>query len=146
MTNPVIESRRLERPALHDETVDVKAVVGDLLDHLNNGLDAASADTYDDMFADDILWGSPKGQVLQGFAPLNAVHRQLMSAQVAPESTFERAAVVAPAPGIVVAQIGRHARDGGFSEMAMYVLVERDGQWWVAGAQNTPIVDTLPAR
>ena len=26
---------------------------------------------------------------------------------------------------------------GGFSEMAMYVLVRRDGQWWLAAGQNT---------
>jgi len=27
----------------------------------------------------------------------------------------------------------------GFSEMALYTLVERDGRWWLAAAQNTPI-------
>ncbi|NDZ97375.1 hypothetical protein G3I13_22705 [Streptomyces sp. SID6673] len=146
MTNSVIESGRESRPALHDESVDVGTVVGELLDHLHGGLDGASADTYDDMFADDILWGTPKGQVLKGFAPLNAIHRQLVPAKVAPESRFEAAQAIAPAPGVVVAQVGRHAIDGGFSEMAMYVLVERAGRWWVAGAQNTPIVDTLPTR
>ena len=49
-------------------------------------------------------------------------------------------AVVAPAPGIALAHIRRQAlTDGGFSEMALYVLVERDGHWWLAAAQNTPI-------
>jgi hypothetical protein len=28
---------------------------------------------------------------------------------------------------------------GAFSEMAMYVLVRRAGDWWLAGGQNTPI-------
>lgn len=29
-----------------------------------------------------------------------------------------------------------------FSEMAMYVLVRRDGMWWLAAGQNTPIRPT----
>jgi hypothetical protein len=41
---------------------------------------------------------------------------------------------------VAIAQIRRSAEEAdGFSEMAMYVLVERDGDWWLAGAQNTPI-------
>ncbi|MET9022525.1 hypothetical protein ABZV93_21350 [Actinopolymorpha sp. NPDC004070] len=31
-----------------------------------------------------------------------------------------------------------------FSEMAMYVLVERDGRRWLAGGQNTPIGQAPP--
>jgi len=29
--------------------------------------------------------------------------------------------------------------DRPFSEMAMYVLVRREGQWWLAAGQNTPM-------
>jgi len=29
---------------------------------------------------------------------------------------------------------------GGFSEMALYVLVRRGGDWWLAAGHNTPIV------
>ena len=47
----------------------------------------------------------------------------------------------APAPGVVVAQIRRRAvAEGAFSELALYALVEREGSWWLAAAQNTPIV------
>ncbi|WP_217451584.1 hypothetical protein [Candidatus Frankia nodulisporulans] len=52
----------------------------------------------------------------------------------------------APAPGVAIAHIRRRANDAsGFSEMALYTLVERDGQWWLAAAQNTPIA-APPAR
>ena len=32
-------------------------------------------------------------------------------------------------------------KDKRFSEMAMYVLVERGGQWWLAAGQNTPVAE-----
>ncbi len=119
-------------PRAHD-------AVAALATALQHGLDASDADAYDAMLADDVLWGSPKGVTLQGFSRLNAIHRDLMPRQVAPESEFRVDRMVSPAIGVVVAQIGRHAVDGGFSEMAMYTLVERDGRWWVVGGQNTPI-------
>jgi hypothetical protein len=28
---------------------------------------------------------------------------------------------------------------GPFSEMALYVLVKRNGTWWLAAGQNTPV-------
>jgi hypothetical protein len=35
-----------------------------------------------------------------------------------------------------------------FSELAMYVLVRREGKWWLAAGQNTPIRPggAVPAR
>ncbi|MBJ7289677.1 SgcJ/EcaC family oxidoreductase [Williamsia sp.] len=132
-----------DRPAL-DTGRDHDAVAG-LLEHLQHGHDTGNADTYDLTFADDVLWGSPKGEVLNGFEALNAIHRSFMHGTPAePRSVFELAQVVAPSAGVVVAQIARRAITGGLSEMAMYVLVERDGQWWVAAGQNTPIADVLP--
>jgi hypothetical protein len=66
-------------------------------------------------------------------------------------------AVLAPAPGVAVAQVRRAALGedgqpvppgddftGAFSEMALYVLVRRGGTWWLAAGQNTPIRSTTP--
>jgi hypothetical protein len=33
-----------------------------------------------------------------------------------------------------------------FAAMAMYVLVRRDGEWWLAAGQNTPIRPAGPLR
>lgn len=134
-----------DRPTLDCD--DHRDAVERLVDHLQRGLDTADADTYDLTFADDILWGSPKGQVLRGFERLNAIHhaQQGGSAPAAPPSVFEVAQVSAPTDDVVIAQIRRRAIHGGFSEMAMYVLVRCDGRWWVAAGQNTPITDRLPA-
>jgi hypothetical protein len=60
--------------------------------------------------------------------------------------------VLAVSSDVVIAHIARIALGPGghqlpptadphqpFSEMAMYVLVRRSGQWWLAAGQNTPI-------
>ncbi|MUL85692.1 DUF4440 domain-containing protein [Mycobacterium sp. CBMA247] len=134
-----------QRPNLDDATADGAQAVRDLIDHLQRGGDTGNADVYDGMFAADILWGTPKGMVLKGYSNLNPIHRRMMSGPpVVPASRFEPAQVICPAPGVVVAQIRRSALDDGFSEMAMYVLVRHGEKWWVAAAQNTPVVDALP--
>ncbi|MGW4365737.1 SgcJ/EcaC family oxidoreductase [Nocardia takedensis] len=130
------------RPVLHDPSAESEASAqARALAHvLQTGLDAEDADRYDSRFAADILWGSPKGATVSGYDSLNAIHRELMSARVAPRSRFEVVSARTPAPGVVVTQIRRRALDPeGFSELAMYVLVEREGRWWLAAAQNTPV-------
>jgi hypothetical protein len=135
----------LDRPALDQPSVDTDAAVNALLHTLQRGYDIGHADVYDEPFAEDILWGTPKGQVVHGFAHLNAIHRQMMGGKaVTPASRFEIVQTTSPAPGVVVTQIRRRALNGEFSEMAMYVLAKRAGRWWVAGAQNTPVSDALP--
>jgi hypothetical protein len=50
---------------------------------------------------------------------------------------------MSPRPDVVIAHVRRddlsRGPHGRFSEMALYVLVEHDGQWWLAAGQNTPI-------
>ena len=65
-------------------------------------------------------------------------------------SRYQTENVMAPAPDLAIALVRRVAlnTDGQpipvddatvFSEMARYVLVRRDGKWWLAAGQNTPI-------
>jgi len=133
------------RPILHLPSDEGAAAVERLLHHLQRGFDIGDADVYDGMFAGDVLWGTPKGLVLEGYDVLNPIHHRMMGGTpVEPASRFELAQLVEPATGVVVAQIGRTALNGGFSEMAMYVLVKRGDLWWLAAGQNTPVVDQLP--
>ena len=139
-----IDNDRTLRPTL--DSGEHRDAIADLIDHLQRGHDTGDADTYDGVFVGDVLWGSPKGRVLQGFASLNAIHRtQLTGTPASPASVFELAQASAPTDDVVIAQIHRRAINGAFSEMAMYVLVRRDGMWWLAAGQNTPITDVLPA-
>jgi len=79
---------------------------------------------------------------LTGIDRLSEAHRSLMASGAAPASRYELVALSAPVPEVVIAHVRRSARaGGGFSEMALYVLVAREGQWWLAAGQNTPIAD-----
>jgi hypothetical protein len=145
------------------------AAVTQLISTLQAGWDASSADTFDHHFAADIAWGSPYGQTISGFENLYQIHSSIMGRGTLPASRYEVVNVLAPVEGVVVAHVRRQAlysaerndreeestgemkdggetkREGGFSEMAMYVLVERDGEWWVAAGQNT-VVGKPPSR
>ncbi|MFB9838197.1 SgcJ/EcaC family oxidoreductase [Actinoallomurus acaciae] len=139
-----------ERPRLHSpvDAAEASAAVERLIETLQGGGDTTDADEYDRMFADDILWGSPYGRTLAGYEQLNEIHHTLMAKSVAPPSRFEPVQVLAPAPDVTIAHIRRRALpDGtgepGFSEMAMYVLIKRNGTWWLAAGQNTPIADPV---
>jgi uncharacterized protein (TIGR02246 family) len=142
------------RPALstnHEWLRAAREAVDDLVAELQAGLDALDADIYNAHFANDVLWGSPYGATVVGYDTLHAIHEKLHAQAVAgPKSRYETVHVSAPAPDVAVAHVRRVALDADgrpvpiddaavFSEMAMYVLVRRDGQWWLAAGQNTMI-------
>jgi PPOX class F420-dependent enzyme/OxyR family protein/uncharacterized protein (TIGR02246 family) len=127
--------------------------VADLVGQLQAGWDQHDADITNAHFADDILWGGPFGATLEGYEQLHAIHVRLkQQGRGGHWSRYEVVRVLAPAPDVAVAQVRRVALDpaghpleptsdisGPFSEMALYVLVRREGTWWLAAGQNTLI-------
>ncbi|NVH73201.1 SgcJ/EcaC family oxidoreductase [Paraburkholderia sp. JPY432] len=144
------------RPTLSADasaTRQASDAVARLVEELQAGWDQHDADLSNRHFAADIIWGSPFGASVRGYAELHPIHARLKrSGKGGNGSRFEIVGVLAPAPDVAVAQVRRVAlRPDGqvaepsddlaapFSEMALYVLVRRDGVWWVAAGQNTPI-------
>lgn len=145
------------RPALElgdGAAIDADRAARALAAELQAGRDANDAGVFNRHFAADIMWGSPLGATVSGYDELHAIHTTLARAHRGGESSrYEVVRVLAPAPGVAVAQIRRTALDdarrpvepssdltGAFSEMAMYVLVRRGGTWWLAAGQNTPVL------
>lgn len=120
---------------------------------LQSGIETADAEAYNAQFSDDVMWGSPYGATVNGYDTLHSIHRGMFGSGVAvagPRSRYETVHVMAPTQDVAIAHVRRVAltADGEqipidnisvFSEMAMYVLVRRDGTWWLAAGQNTPI-------
>jgi uncharacterized protein (TIGR02246 family) len=146
----------MTRPSLSDDPDRLRAAhdaVDDFVTELQAGIDSGDAETYNAHFGDDVAWGSPYGATVVGYDTLHSIHRMMFDRGVAatgPSSRYETVHVMAPAPDVAIAQVRRVALDAdgqpipvddasAFSEMAMYVLVRRDGQWWLAAGQNTPI-------
>jgi uncharacterized protein (TIGR02246 family) len=132
---------------------DAERAVELLVEDLQAGWDHHDADITDRRLGDDVMWGSPFGASLRGYDRLHGIHEELKKKSVGGDATrFELVQWLTPAPGVAVAQVRRDAldergrpitptedSDGAFSEMALYVLVERDDDWWVAAGQNTLI-------
>jgi PPOX class F420-dependent enzyme/OxyR family protein/uncharacterized protein (TIGR02246 family) len=143
------------RPAAGLEAAASRAAataVAGLVGELQAGLDSHDAELSNRHFAADVIWGSPYGATVAGYEDLHAIHVRLKRERVAGPSRFEIVQVLCPAPDVAVAHVRRTALDDAgrpvpatadpgapFSEMALYVLVRRAGQWWLAAGQNTPV-------
>jgi uncharacterized protein (TIGR02246 family) len=147
-----------ERPSLEvDERAakDASDAVARFVAELQAAIDHDDADTYDQRLASDVIWGSPYGATVHGYETLHAIHVRMHrqpGASPASHSRFEIDRVRVPAPDVAIAHVRRVALDAAgrpvepssdpsvrFSEMALYVLIRRDGTWWLAAGQNTPI-------
>jgi uncharacterized protein (TIGR02246 family) len=120
---------------------------------LQAGHDQHDAEILNRQFASDVIWGSPFGALIDGYAQLHPIHvgfQQKASAE--PAFSYRIRHVLALGDDVVVAHVARVALDRAgeplppslepeqpFSEMAMFVLVRRHGLWWLAAGQNTPM-------
>ena len=150
------DNRHPNRPTLGVERAEAKEAidaVARLVEELQAGWDRHDADLSNRHFAANVMWGSPFGATVHGYEELHAIHVRLkQQGKGGLSSRFEVVRVLAPAPGVAVAQVRRVALDSegqpiapsdnitdSFSEMALYVLVRRGDIWWLAAGQNTPI-------
>ncbi|MFY9939013.1 MAG: DUF4440 domain-containing protein [Silvibacterium sp.] len=120
---------------------------------LERAVNTSDGDLFDSVIGEDVVWGSPKGQLVLGLDLLNSIHRRLAanSRQYGSSSRFTLEALGFIRADIACATVRRigldeHGRplipsqNSIVQELALYVLVKRADRWWIAGAQNTPVI------
>jgi uncharacterized protein (TIGR02246 family) len=148
-----------DRPTLALE--DNPKAVEEFVAGLQAAIDAWDADGFNRQFADDVLWGSPFGAVVSGYDKIHAIHAQMHAAASERQARgqgdgsryeIEHARLVAE--GTAIAYVRRFSlaergergdrgeeqpgRPDAFDELALFVLVHRDGAWWLAAGLHTP--------
>jgi uncharacterized protein (TIGR02246 family) len=120
---------------------------------LQTAIDSADPDLFNHAFAQDVLWGSPFGAVIDGYDEIHSIHTRMFAAARARHPTgsgsryeIEHARLVAADVAIAYVRrlaLGDHAgeqvgRADSFDELALFVLVHRRGTWWLAAGLHTP--------
>lgn len=141
-----------QRPVL---TRDGDAGVEAFVNGLQAAVDASDADRFNENFARDVLWGSPFGAIVDGYDDIHAIHSAMFGEAKergrdghggGSRYEIEHARLVAPDVAIAyvrrtsLAEPGevRPGRADAFDELALFVLVRRDGTWWLAAGLHTP--------
>jgi len=129
-----------DRPHLGSEDPEARRAAELLVGELQRGWDERDADVTDRRLADDVIWGSPFGAHVESYPVLHEIHVRMKATRKSAPSRFELVCAVEIAPGVALAHVRRVSLAGDdFSELAMYVLVGRDGAWWVAAGHHTPV-------
>jgi uncharacterized protein (TIGR02246 family) len=138
----------LQRPSLSlDRDSDP---VTSFIEEMQNAIDTGDATRFNRYFAQDVLWGSPFGAVAVGYDQIHAIHLRMFASVVPVKGAarYDVEHVRFPAEDIAIAYVRRlskHSSEppapslpGTFDELALLVLVRRDGKWWLAAAQHVP--------
>lgn len=121
----------------------------EFVQRLQQAIDGGDADLFNSQFAEDVLWGSPFGAVAEGYPQIHAIHERMFASVVPVKgaSRYHVEHVRFVSAEVAVAYVRRLSakseapdrdKPGSFDELAMLVLVERAGSWWLAAAQHVP--------
>lgn len=117
---------------------------------LENALNSHNAGEYNRYFDSDISWVNPNGEILRGFEPLHAVHDDFLKGALKNSIlryAIERLETLSSDSAFVHCRLTRTNADGSTvesDERCLYVLVRKEGAWWLCAGHNTRIQPPEP--
>jgi uncharacterized protein (TIGR02246 family) len=133
-------------PRLTDATLPEAdlAAITQVVKDVEDGFNANDPDLLTAHVAEDAVVVNARGAVLRGRAAVDEANRVGLAGPLREATAHYRVSdVAAVAPGVVVATKSAwstpEAADAGAAPemLALYVLVQRDGRWWIVRRQNT---------
>jgi hypothetical protein len=83
---------------------------------LQEAIDTGDADLFNKRFSKDILWGSPFAAIVRENVAIAYVRKLVKNKKVSSDEINSRS----------------------FDELALFILVKENGQWWLVAAQHVP--------
>lgn len=133
-----------ERPETQQAPSDEDDVrrIKELFAELETAFAEQDAATFDARFTADIVFTAVNGTRFTNWDELHAYHRERLTGHADGITTwYEIERVTFPTPDVAVVSfrqpivVGDHRR----ANVGTWVLVKRDGQWWVSAGQNTGV-------
>lgn len=124
--------------------------IKDFISELQEAIDTSDVALFNKRFAKDILWGSPFAAIASGYEQIHSIHKQ-MFASVTPVkggAKYEAEHIRFISEQVAIAYVRRiskiqnvsnpEIKPGSFDELALFILVKENGQWWLTAAQHVP--------
>lgn len=124
--------------------------IENFISELQDAIDTGDVELFNKRFAKDILWGSPFAAIASGYEQIHSIHKQMFSS-VTPmkgAAKYEAEHIRFVSEQVAIAYVRRISKipnmsnsgikPGSFDELALFVLVKENEQWWLAAAQHVP--------
>ncbi|MGW0665014.1 SgcJ/EcaC family oxidoreductase [Streptodolium elevatio] len=122
---------------------DLRAI-DEVFAEIQAGVSEFDADRVGARFTANASFTTPAGQRFDGWEAVNSHHRRQLANPVEGFRTriaLERVTFPAPDTAVVCVRQNASTAAGDFANAGTWVLVKRDGDWWVHAVHNTNVVN-----
>jgi uncharacterized protein (TIGR02246 family) len=137
----------MSRPVVSElaESVEDLRAIDDVFAEIQAGVSEFDAERVGARFTDNASFTTPAGHRFDGRQAINAHHRRQLAKPVEGFRTRiirEHATFPAPDTAVVFVRQEASTAAGDFANAGTWVLVKRDGGWWVHAVHNTNVATT----